>query len=250
MGDGHTDEPPATQRLTVAQAAARLGITEGAVRSRIKRGTLPTTKDGNAVFVLLVGGTSQTNHSTKDGETTDQPELVSELRDRVASLERQLERNADETERLHQIIGRLAQANTEQARTIRAIEAPTSQEPPEDAETIDEVPERSERQPAAAVPQDGAAPAPGTTEGDEATQQEESQAWEVLESDSGDRTLADSPEPSQAVSGPGSLEAEGDAQEPEPKEADSGMGESQQVMEQLDTRRRRRLPWWRRFLGQ
>jgi hypothetical protein len=38
----HTDKPTPK---TVAQAAAKLGITEGTVRSRIKRGTLPTAKD-------------------------------------------------------------------------------------------------------------------------------------------------------------------------------------------------------------
>ena len=44
VGEGHTAEPEANhERLTVPQAAAALGITEGAVRSRIKRGTLRTT---------------------------------------------------------------------------------------------------------------------------------------------------------------------------------------------------------------
>ena len=43
MGEDRTGEPQANhERLTVAQAAAALGITEGAVRSRIKRGTLAT----------------------------------------------------------------------------------------------------------------------------------------------------------------------------------------------------------------
>ena len=147
MGEGRTDEPQADQRLTVAQAATVLGITEGAVRSRIKRGTLPTTKEGAAVFVLLGGGTSEANQPPSDGVPTAQPGLVEELRDRVASLERQLERRGDETERLHQIIAGLAQANAEQARTIRAIEAPASEaaeEPAEDAETVDEAPEGSE----------------------------------------------------------------------------------------------------------
>jgi hypothetical protein len=145
MGADRTGEPQANQRLTVAQAAARLGITEGAVRSRIKRGTLPTTKEGGAVFVLLGGGTSQANQTPNDGEPTDQPGRVEELRDRVAylerQLERQLERHGDETERLHQIIGRLTQTNAEQARTIGAIEAPTTQEPAEDADTVEEEPE-------------------------------------------------------------------------------------------------------------
>jgi len=146
MGAGRTDEPRANQRLTVAQAAGLLGITEGAVRSRIKRGTLPTVREGGNLFVLLGGGTSVANQPPHAGEPTDQPGLVEELRDRVASLERQLERRGDETERLHQIIAGLAQANAEQARTIRAIEAP--QEAREDPETVEEAPEGAEPRPA------------------------------------------------------------------------------------------------------
>jgi len=157
MGAGRTDEPQANQRLTVAQAAGLLGITEGAVRSRIKRGTLPTAKEGGTVFVLLGGGTSEANQSPNAGEPTDQSGLVvAQLLDRVASLERQLERRGDETERLHQIIAGLAQANAEQARTIRAIEAPASDEPAEDAETVEEAPEGSEPRSATVSTQEAA----------------------------------------------------------------------------------------------
>jgi len=158
MGAGRTDEPQANQRLTVAQAAGLLGITEGAVRSRIKRGTLPTAKEGGTVFVLLGGGTSEANQSPNAGEPTDQSGLVvAQLLDRVASLERQLERRGDETERLHQIIAGLAQANAEQARTIRAIEAPaTQEESPEDAVTVEEEPERAEPRSGAPGAQEGA----------------------------------------------------------------------------------------------
>ncbi len=157
MGAGRTDEPQANQRLTVAQAAGLLGITEGAVRSRIKRGTLPTAKEGGTVFVLLGGGTAEANQSPNAGEPTDQSGLVvAQLLDRVASLERQLERRGDETERLHQIIAGLAQANAEQARTIRAIEAPaTQEESPEDAVTVEEEPERAEPRSYAAGAQEG-----------------------------------------------------------------------------------------------
>ena len=145
MGEGHTGEPRTNQeRLTVAQAAQALGITEGAVRSRIKRGTLRNTKEGGTVYVLLGGGTSQANQTPNDGEPTDQTEFVAQILDRVASLERQLQRREEETERLHQIIGGLAQANAEQARTIRAIEAPASEEEAaEDAETVEEAPEQA-----------------------------------------------------------------------------------------------------------
>lgn len=51
----------------------------------------------------------------------------------MAFLERQLERYGHEAERLHRIIGGLAQANAEQARTDRAIEAPAAEELTEDA---------------------------------------------------------------------------------------------------------------------
>ncbi len=68
-------------------------------------------------------------------------------------MERQLERHGDETERLHQIVAGLAQANAEQARTIRAIEAPASEEPTEAAETVEEAPERAEPRSDAAGPQ-------------------------------------------------------------------------------------------------
>jgi len=156
MGVGRTDEPQANQRLTVAQAAASLGITEGAVRSRIKRGTLPTTKEGGTVFVLLGGSTSKAYQATNFGVPSDQSELVAQLLDRVASLERQLERHGDETERLHQIVAGLAQANAEQARTIRAIEAPASEEAAEAAETVEEEPEGAEPRSDAGGPQAGA----------------------------------------------------------------------------------------------
>jgi hypothetical protein len=150
MGADRTGEPQANQRLTVAQAAASLGITEGAVRSRIKRGTLPTTKESGTVFVLLGGSTSQANQTPNASVPGAQSELVEELRDRVTFLEREMKRRGDETERLHQIVAGLAQANAEQARTIRAIEAPASQESPEDADTVDEEPEPRS---AAAAPQ-------------------------------------------------------------------------------------------------
>ncbi len=160
MGEGRTGEPQANHRRTVAEAAALLGITEGAVRSRIKRGTLRTAKEGGAVFVLLGGGTSEANQPPNDGEPTAQSGLIAEFRDRVASLERQLERHGDETERLHQILAGLAQANAEQARTIRAIEAPASEEPTQDAETVEEEPEGSEPRPATPGPRETGAQRP------------------------------------------------------------------------------------------
>jgi hypothetical protein len=96
VGEDRTGEPQsAHQRLTVAQAAAALGITEGAVRSRIKRGTLPTVKEGRTVFVLLGGGTSSANQPPHAGVPVDQSELVEELR-RTNELLREVITTRDE----------------------------------------------------------------------------------------------------------------------------------------------------------
>ena len=151
MGEGYTGEPRANhERLTVAQAAASLGITEGAVRSRIKRGSLPTTKEGGTVFVLLGGGTSQVNQTPYVGVPSDQSELVASLQDQVGYLREQLnaEREArTEERRRHDTV--VAQLTSK----IPAIEAP--QEPTEAAGTVEDEPERAEPQP----------DAPGTQEG-------------------------------------------------------------------------------------
>jgi len=65
-----------------------MGITEGAVRSRIKRGTLDTAKEGGSVFVLLGGGTAQANQTRADDVPDDRTDaLIDELRDRVRALE-------------------------------------------------------------------------------------------------------------------------------------------------------------------
>jgi hypothetical protein len=143
VGEGHTGEPQANhERLTVAQAAASLGITEGAVRSRIKRGTLPTAKEGGTVFVLLGGGTSQANQPPKTGVPGDQSELIASLQDQVRYLREQLDAEREartEERRRHDTV--VAQLTSK----IPAIEAP--QEASEAAETAQEEPERAEPRP-------------------------------------------------------------------------------------------------------
>jgi hypothetical protein len=142
MGEDRIGEPrdvPSADhvRLTVAQAADRLGITKGALRSRIKRGTLHTVKEAGRVYVVLGGGTSTSNHAPDDDEPPGEPSaphgLLEELRDQVAYLREQLDRErearTEERRRQDTIIAQLSAANAEQARTIRAIESPTSSEP-------------------------------------------------------------------------------------------------------------------------
>jgi len=145
-------EPQANhERLTVAQAAAALGITEGAVRSRIKRGTLPTVKEGGTVYVLLGGGTSQANQRPDVGVPGDQSELIASLQDQIRYLREQLdaERQArtEERRRHDTVVAQLASK-------IPAIEGP--QEASETAETVEEAPERAVLRPDTAGAQEGA----------------------------------------------------------------------------------------------
>ena len=143
MGEGRTVEPQANQeRLTVAQAAAELGITEGAVRSRIKRGTLATTKEGGTLFVRLGGSTSQANQPPNIGVPRDQSELIASLQDQVRYLREQLDAERDartEERRRHDTV--VAQLTSK----IPAIEAPS--EARESPETVEEEPERAEARP-------------------------------------------------------------------------------------------------------
>ena len=69
MGESRTDEPRRTNRLTVQQAAAHLGISEGAIRNRIKRGTPRAERKDGRVYVLLAG---PANHD----ESNDESQLV------------------------------------------------------------------------------------------------------------------------------------------------------------------------------
>jgi hypothetical protein len=152
VGEGHTGEPQANhERLTVAQAAASLGITEGAVRSRIKRGTLPTTKEGGTVFVLLGDGTSPANQAPNTDVPGDQSELIASLQDQVRYLREQLDAEREartEERRRHDTV--VAQLTSK----IPAIEAP--QERPGAPETGEKEPERSEPRPATGEAQEGA----------------------------------------------------------------------------------------------
>jgi hypothetical protein len=129
----------------VPQAAAHLGMTEAAVRGRIKRKTLQSERESGTVYVLLEGDEPPTNRDEPSGEPTDKSERVEDLREQVAYLREQLDRErearTEERRRHDTIIAQLSAANAEQARTIRAIEAPAPDEPAEDAETVEEAPE-------------------------------------------------------------------------------------------------------------
>jgi hypothetical protein len=128
-----------------------LGITEGAVRSRIKRGTLPTTKERGTVFVLLGDGTSEANQPPNIGVPGDQSELIVSLQDQVRYLREQLDAEREartEERRRHDTV--VAQLTSK----IPAIEAP--QEATDAAEPVEDKSEKAEPHSAARGPQTAA----------------------------------------------------------------------------------------------
>jgi len=133
-----TDQPTSEttdQRVTVADAALLLGLSEDAVRSRLRRGTLrrETGRD-RTVFVVLgtdrpasyqrptdnrstnqqndrqTAGQSIDSHvDSRGGSETYRDELVEALRDELAHLRDQLDRERDASAELRRIVAGLVQ---------------------------------------------------------------------------------------------------------------------------------------------
>ncbi len=118
-----------------------LGISTGAVRNRLSRGTLASTKEEGTVYILLPADMSRDT----EGDTGDTPggippsdseALTSELRDRLRYVEGQLEAERQ----AHAEARRLLMAALE--RIPPQLEAP--REARESPETVEEEPERAE----------------------------------------------------------------------------------------------------------
>lgn len=142
--DGSTTEHgPNTRRVTVAEAAERLGITAEAVRTRIKRGRLDSVKEPpdrtGTVYVLLQADQTGPNiDPTPQGQdqTADQPrgrdELVETLREQVAYLQgviavrdQELQQRAEEIRRRDSALEREQQLTAMFATRLGELEAPT-----------------------------------------------------------------------------------------------------------------------------
>jgi hypothetical protein len=134
--------------LTVADAASALGITQDAVRKRIRRGTIQSEKDESGRIYVYVPA-SETVHKT--GQDTSQPPsnttaLISAKDETIAALREQLEAERQAHAEARRIIAGLVER-------IPAIEAP--QEPTEAAETVEEEPDRAESRSATGGAQEG-----------------------------------------------------------------------------------------------
>jgi hypothetical protein len=110
-------------RLTIQEAARQLGVSEGAVRKRVTRGTLQHEKedDGRVYVYLDAGDRRGVDDGQDEGVDPNSNVLISQLRDEVAYLR-------DENRRKDEII-------MQQAMTLRQLTAAPPQEPSEARES-------------------------------------------------------------------------------------------------------------------
>lgn len=141
-------------RVTVAEAADRLGVKEQAVRKRIQRGTLVHDKDEDGrVYVYL--DPSDESDGTGNGANTDTEidTLVKSLQDQIeylrAELQRRGETHAEEARRKDTIIAQLAQR-------IPALPSTSSQEASPLRDGPETAPESTNRGDAPPEPQEPA----------------------------------------------------------------------------------------------
>ena len=146
------------ERLSVAEAAKALGVTRDAIHKRINRGTIEHEKGEDGRFYVFVDTSTEgldlsTDMSVDKSKVEALERLIDSQHDRIAFLERELDRRGDETTRLHQIVAGLTQANAQLSARVPELEAP--QETTDAAGTVEEEPERAEPHSATGGAQEG-----------------------------------------------------------------------------------------------
>jgi predicted ArsR family transcriptional regulator len=134
-----TVELTVMERVTVAEAAQRLGITPNAVRQRISRGNMQYEKDEDGRVYVYLDANEQVRKHFGD---SSRDELVDELRSRVQYLERELQVREEEARRKDHLLAAALER-------IPAIEPPPDNpsEPGESPRTASEEPSHAQAPP-------------------------------------------------------------------------------------------------------
>ena len=102
-------------RVTVQEAAQRLGISQDAVRQRIRRGSMRHDKDDKGRVYVYLDPTNTRTTPVHDAprdtvyDASRSNELVTELRNRIQFLENELTDRKEESRRKDHIIAALTQ---------------------------------------------------------------------------------------------------------------------------------------------
>ena len=131
-------------RLTVAQAAERLGVTQDAVRKRIARGTIKHDKDYEGRILVYLDTFERKSKTDQDNEQdagsktvsdADQDKYTRSLEDQIDFLRRELERKDTIIMSLTQRIPELkASSEPREGHMTASEESDKSTAPPEQQE--------------------------------------------------------------------------------------------------------------------
>ena len=117
-----------TERLTVREAAARLGVTTDAIRQRIKRGTIPHEKgEDGLTYVYLTPSGDVTDTVTEAPSEAVTEALLSAYEDQITFLRRELERKDTIIMSLVQRVPELEPSET----PVSSSDFPADNTPPE-----------------------------------------------------------------------------------------------------------------------
>ena len=130
-------------RVTVAEAARRLGVTQAAIRKRIERGTIEFDKDPEGLSYVHLDRDVKVDMS-HDTLVESLRERITDQQDQIAHLRNQLDESNE--------------ANRENRRIIAALTQRIPELPPpevrENPESANEEPERERTRPATAESQE------------------------------------------------------------------------------------------------
>jgi hypothetical protein len=144
MPTGSPTSPP-TRRLTAQEAAATLGISVEAIRGRIKRGTIRSTRGEDGTVFVYLDAHDQTNGQTRQaanqtrpvgdqsqpdpnqpGPDADQSQPVSDQSELVQVLHEQLEAEREANRENRRIIALLASRVPELEAAPEPLESPVT----------------------------------------------------------------------------------------------------------------------------
>ncbi len=107
------------ERLTIQEAAHRLGVSESAIRKRIKRGTLKREKTEDGRILVSMEPSAP---GTEEVRTPERDALISQMQERLAFLEHELEVRSEEIRRRDTIIMNMTEA-------MKALNPPAQEAP-------------------------------------------------------------------------------------------------------------------------
>ena len=155
--DQQADAHPTDRRVTVAQAAVLLGVSEDAVRSRLKRGTLSKEKDADGTVFVVLGANGRPGRPATNGDrpATDESAL--------ALMQAHLDSLVEQLTYLRYQLDQEREANSENRRIIAGLvqRVPELEAPRNGHETATAEPDREEPRPVPGGAQEAAERPPG-----------------------------------------------------------------------------------------